>query len=136
MDILLILILLVIAVVVVVWLAPLVHQAGAADDEEVGSDESEEPFEPPKAVELPIEGSLDLHTFSPKEVGRLVPEWLDVCHSRGMTEVRVIHGKGKGVLRRQVHKILDGHPAVDGYELAGHGRGSWGATIVRLKPRH
>ena len=53
--------------------------------------------------------------------------------AREITELRVVHGKGKGHMRRTVHAILDSHPAVEGYRLAGHGRGSWGATLVELK---
>ncbi len=86
------------------------------------------------AVEVPIDGVLDLHTFQPREVKELVPHYLDLCHEKGIFEVRIIHGKGTGTLRRLVHSLLDKNEHVAGYRLAGHGSGSWGATLVDLKP--
>jgi DNA-nicking Smr family endonuclease len=85
-------------------------------------------------VELSIDGVLDLHTFQPSEAKELVGDYLAECQKRGITEVRIIHGKGKGVLRRIVQSVLEEHPAVEGYRLGGHGSGSWGATTVDLKP--
>jgi DNA-nicking Smr family endonuclease len=77
---------------------------------------------------------LDLHTFLPKECADVVEEYLHAAQEQGMTVVRIIHGKGTGTLRRIVHSVLDKHPAVAGYALAA-GSGSWGATMVELKPR-
>lgn len=85
-------------------------------------------------IEVPIDGILDLHTFQPREVKELVPHYLDLCHEQGILEVRIIHGKGTGTLRRLVHSLLDKNRHVTGYCLAGHGSGSWGATLVDLKP--
>ena len=85
-------------------------------------------------VEYPINGILDLHAFHPRDVKSLVPEYLHACRERGILRVRVIHGKGKGVLRRTVHSILDRLPEVDSYRLASEDASSWGATIVLLKP--
>jgi dsDNA-specific endonuclease/ATPase MutS2 len=76
---------------------------------------------------------LDLHTFRPEDVAELVADYLDECVARGFRQVRVIHGKGEGALRRTVHAVLDGHPAVERYQLAGATRGDWGATAVWLK---
>ena len=81
---------------------------------------------------LPMDGVLDLHMFPPREVKELVPVWLDECVSCGLTEVRIIHGKGIGVLREIVHGILSTHPAVKSFSHPSD-RGSWGATVVRLK---
>ncbi len=85
-------------------------------------------------VEYPINGVLDLHTFHPSDVKDLVPEYLYACREKGIYRVRIIHGKGKGVLRRLVHGILDDMPEVEGY-WKDEGCGGWGATIVQLKPR-
>ncbi len=84
-------------------------------------------------VELPIDGVLDLHTFHPREVKDLVPEYLRACRERGILEVRIVHGKGTGALRRTVHAVLDRLPEVASYRLAGEGGGSWGATLVVLR---
>jgi DNA-nicking Smr family endonuclease len=85
-------------------------------------------------VELPIDGVLDLHTFNPREVKSLVTEYLAECRRKGILEVRIIHGKGTGTLRRTVESILDKLPEVLSYRLGQEKGGSWGATIVRLKP--
>ena len=81
-------------------------------------------------VVLPISDELDLHHFRPAEVGPLVRDYLHECLKVGITRVRLIHGKGTGSLRKTVHKELDRHPKVTGYELAG--RGNWGATVATL----
>lgn len=80
-------------------------------------------------IELPIDGVLDLHTFSPKEVKDLIFDYIEECLKREIMEVHIIHGKGKGVLRRIVHSVLDKHPNVQSY---GYGS-SWGVTVVTLK---
>ncbi|MFH1567417.1 MAG: Smr/MutS family protein [Gemmatimonadota bacterium] len=83
---------------------------------------------------MPIDGTLDLHTFSPREVGTLVPDYLGACRERGILRVRLIHGKGTGALRRTVHALLERLPAVRHYGLADAGGGGWGATLVELEP--
>lgn len=87
----------------------------------------------PEPIEIPIDGTLDLHTFHPGEVKDLVPDYLAACRERGILQVRIIHGKGTGALRRTIHALLDRLPEVDSYQLAGEDAGGWGATIVRLK---
>ncbi|MBN1832400.1 MAG: Smr/MutS family protein [Deltaproteobacteria bacterium] len=84
-------------------------------------------------IHIPIDGVLDLHTFDPKEAASLVHEYLNTCLEEGIYEVKIIHGKGKGVLRRTVHAVLEKHPAVVEVKLD-TGPSSWGATIVRLTP--
>ncbi len=87
-----------------------------------------------EAVELPIDGTLDLHTFRPDEVKDLVPDYLNACRERGILQVRIIHGKGTGMLREKVHAILRKMPEVISFRLAGEDGGGWGATIVTLRP--
>jgi dsDNA-specific endonuclease/ATPase MutS2 len=84
------------------------------------------------AFDMPVDGTLDLHTFAPKEVKSLIPEYIDECLARGITDLRIIHGKGTGTLRRIVHSVLDKHPAVRAYRHEGGSGGSWGATVVEL----
>jgi DNA-nicking Smr family endonuclease len=84
-------------------------------------------------VEMPIDGTLDLHTFKPDEVKQLIPDYIEACLEKKIFQIRIIHGKGKGVLRRIVHSILDNHPAVQAYRHESGSGGSWGATVVDLK---
>jgi dsDNA-specific endonuclease/ATPase MutS2 len=87
---------------------------------------------PPKdAVEIPIEPELDLHNFAPKDVASVVEEYLEACVHKDLYEVRLIHGKGIGNLRRTVHIVLDRHKNVSSYYEAPNG--NWGATVVTLK---
>ncbi len=88
---------------------------------------------PEGVVHLPIDGTLDLHAFSPGEVKYLVPDYLEECRRRGIRHVRIIHGKGTGTLRRTVHAILDRIDMVRDYRIAGEDGGSWGATLVSLR---
>ncbi|HKL19707.1 MAG TPA: Smr/MutS family protein [Halalkalibaculum sp.] len=81
--------------------------------------------------ELPIDGTLDLHTFRPDELGSLIPEYISACLDKGIYQIRIIHGKGKGNLRRSVHALLERNDAVKSYSLAGDQSG-WGATLVDL----
>jgi DNA-nicking Smr family endonuclease len=89
------------------------------------------PFEQP--VELAIDGELDLHTFHPSELAPLLQDYIDACRKKGILSLRIIHGKGRGVLRDRVHALLKKHPMVKGFQLAPPGAGGWGATLVELK---
>lgn len=94
----------------------------------------EKPFreEPPR--EVPIDGTLDLHTFSPRDTREVVNAYLDECRARGILEVRIIHGKGIGTLREQVHKALAKRQDVLRFRLDSETGSSWGATLVDLTP--
>lgn len=83
-------------------------------------------------ISIPIDEELDLHTFSPKDACDVVDDYLRACMEKGIFEVRVIHGKGKGVLRDRIHSMLKRHPLVKGYSLD-RGPSGWGATVVFLK---
>jgi DNA-nicking Smr family endonuclease len=83
-------------------------------------------------IEIPIDGTLDLHTFRPSEVGDVVTAYLEACAERGIREVRIIHGKGIGNLRRSVEAILKRHPLVQRYAPADESAGGWGATLATL----
>jgi dsDNA-specific endonuclease/ATPase MutS2 len=85
-------------------------------------------------VEIPINGELDLHYFAPRDVADIVATYLSECRAGGILQVRIVHGKGTGILRARVHAVLKKLPTVASFGLAGENAGGWGATIVRLKP--
>ncbi len=85
-------------------------------------------------VEIPIDGTLDLHAFSPGEIKSLVTEYIAVCRQKGILSVRIIHGKGTGRLRRFVHAILKKLPEVEDFKLGDLDSGSWGSTLASLAP--
>jgi DNA-nicking Smr family endonuclease len=95
-----------------------------------GAEESRtsEPFD------LPIDGVLDLHPFSPRQVKDLVTDYLAECQQRGILVVRIIHGKGIGALQRTVHALLARHSEVIEYWLDHTLFSGAGATVVRLRP--
>lgn len=90
-----------------------------------------DPDHPP--VALPITGELDLHTFRPQDLGTLIPAYLEACATKGLHEVRIIHGKGTGTLRTTVHRLLQRSSLVLRYRSGDETSGSWGATIVTLR---
>jgi DNA-nicking Smr family endonuclease len=94
----------------------------------------QEPQPEDELIPLPIDGVLDLHTFKPRDVKDLVIDYLELCRARHILEVRIIHGKGIGELRRTVHTVLSRLSFVEGYGLATPLYGGEGATMVRLKP--
>ncbi len=86
-----------------------------------------------KDHDYPIDGTLDLHHFAPKDTKEVVEEYIRVCLEKGITKIRIVHGKGIGVKRTIVHKILENHPRVKSFTHEGGSGGGWGATIVDLK---
>ena len=96
--------------------------------------EDPEEFGPDSTVVVPIEESIDLHFFPPRDVGEIVDAYLEAARERGFREVRIIHGRGRGVQRHRVHRHLARSPHVDSFEEAPADRGGWGATLARLLP--
>jgi DNA-nicking Smr family endonuclease len=88
-----------------------------------------------RPVTIPIEDALDLHAFAPRDIPSVVESYLEAAWEAGLREVRVIHGRGKGVQRERVRQVLAHHPLVVEAREATPERGGWGATVVRLAPR-
>ena len=89
-----------------------------------------------KPVKIPIEDSLDLHTFQPRDIPDLLEDYLAECLQAGLYSVRIIHGKGKGVQKRRVQALLRNNPLVSSYKDAPPEAGGWGATLVELITGH
>jgi len=90
----------------------------------------ESPFGDP--VVLPLEDSIDLHAFQPKDIPSVVTEYIEQCREAGIREVRIIHGKGIGVQRNVVRSVLEKLPGVKSFHEAPPEAGGWGATVVVL----
>lgn len=99
--------------------------------------DNEEDFDPynpfPEPFELEITDSIDLHSFNPRDVKSVVENYLQEAHKKGFKIVRIIHGKGIGVQREIVRKILAETDSVESFKNADEFSGSRGATIVKLK---
>ena len=91
------------------------------------------PGEPPPH-RVPVEESIDLHAFPPRDVVSVVEEYLEAAARKRYREVRLIHGKGTGAQRASVRALLARHSLVEGYSDAPPEAGGWGATRVTLKP--
>lgn len=86
-----------------------------------------------KPIKIPIEDILDLHTFHPKEIPDLFDDYFAACIEEQIYSVRVIHGKGKGILKKRVQELLKKNPMVLSFKDAPYDAGGWGATLVELK---
>lgn len=84
-------------------------------------------------IEIPVEDVLDLHTFQPKEIARLLEDYLNACFEARIYSVRIVHGKGQGVLRALVRRVLGKMPRVASFCEATPDAGGWGATMVELQ---
>jgi DNA-nicking Smr family endonuclease len=82
---------------------------------------------------IPIEGSLDLHAFQPRDIPSVVDEYLRAAHEKGLREVRLIHGRGIGVQRGIVQSVLEKHPLVEAFKDAPESH--LGATVAVLRHR-
>ena len=83
-------------------------------------------------ITIDITDTLDLHTFVPKEIPNLIENYLSACAKKGIYRVRIIHGKGTGIMKARVRKILARHPNVNYFKDAPSESGGWGATLVKL----
>jgi DNA-nicking Smr family endonuclease len=85
------------------------------------------------AQQIPIESEIDLHAFAPRDVPSLVDEYVTAASAAGLAEVRLVHGRGRGVQRGIVQNALEHHPLVLEFwdDMASH----LGATMARLKVR-
>ena len=84
-------------------------------------------------VKIDIEDVLDLHTFKPSDVPDLLEDYIIECVKVGIFSLRIIHGKGKGVQKKRVQKLLKNNPKVESFQDAPPEAGGWGATLVELK---
>jgi DNA-nicking Smr family endonuclease len=83
---------------------------------------------------IPLTGELDLHAFAPRDVTSVVEEYVLACHARGLRELRLVHGRGRGVQRAEVRRRLATMAVVESFADAPPSSGGWGATLVRLRP--
>jgi dsDNA-specific endonuclease/ATPase MutS2 len=93
--------------------------------------EADSPFSDP--VVVPIEDSIDLHAFSPKEIPGVVKEYIEQCVQTGIYEARIIHGRGTGVQREIVRSMLKKNTRVASFKDAPAEAGGWGATVMVLR---
>ena len=85
---------------------------------------------------VPIEGTIDLHAFDPRDIPSVVEEYLHAAHEAGFREIRVIHGRGKGVQRAVVHRVLASHPLVESHwDLSESHLGATAARLVEVKAK-
>ena len=84
-------------------------------------------------VQLPIEDSIDLHTFAPRDIPSVVESYLEAAREAGLREVRIIHGRGTGFQKERVRQVLARSALVESFEEATPDRGGWGATVVTLE---
>ncbi|MEX1062278.1 MAG: Smr/MutS family protein [Balneolaceae bacterium] len=96
--------------------------------------DSEKNSDKDEPVRIPIDGVLDLHNFKPSDLGTLIDEYIHACMKEGICNIRIIHGKGTGALRRSVHHLLRRNRHVVRFEKAGD-RSGWGATVAILEKK-
>lgn len=92
-------------------------------------------FEPDTPIDLEITDIFDLHSFPPREVADVLRSYLDAAWAKGLRELRIIHGRGRGVQRQTVRRILERDPRVVSFGDAPSTAGGWGATCVTMTHR-
>ncbi|MBK5260641.1 MAG: Smr/MutS family protein [Thermoanaerobaculia bacterium] len=85
-------------------------------------------------VAIPIEDTLDLHPFKPGEIRDVALEYLLEARRHGFLQVRLIHGRGAGVQRDNIRRLLGSLAWVEAFNDADHSGGGWGSTVVLLAP--
>ena len=83
-------------------------------------------------VKIPIQDILDLHTFNPKDLPDLLVDYFEACIDAGIFSVRIVHGKGRGILKKRVQGVLKKNLMVKSFQDAPPEAGGWGATLVEL----
>jgi len=93
--------------------------------------DDDNPF--PDTIVIPIEESIDLHLFLPREIRDVVEGYIEAAIEKRFREIRLIHGRGKGVQRANIRRFLQGDPRVERFEESSPDRGGWGATLAWLR---
>ncbi len=86
-------------------------------------------------VKIPIDDILDLHTFKPKDIPDLLVDYFEACINEGIYSVRIVHGKGRGILKKRVQGLLEKNLMVKSFQDAPPEAGGWGASLVELKSK-
>ena len=92
-------------------------------------------FSPEDEVHVPLTGDLDLHPFAPRDIPSVVEEYVRACHDEGILHLRLAHGRGRGVQRAVVHRVLRSLPEVESFADAPAQAGGWGATVATLRSK-
>ena len=96
---------------------------------------SDDDLPPEDGVRVPLTGDLDLHPFSPRDIPSVVEEYVRACREQGILHLRLAHGRGKGVQRAAVQRVLRSLPEVESFADAPAGAGGWGATVATLRSK-
>ena len=100
----------------------------------MSSDDGDDPPPPADgAVSIPVTGELDLHPFAPRDIPSVVEEYVRACSEKGVCHLRLAHGRGRGVQRAAVRRVLASLPVVLSFGDAPAAAGGWGATVVELR---
>lgn len=96
---------------------------GSPDDPEADAD---------APVAIPVTGELDLHPFAPRDIPSVVRDYVEACRERGIVHLRLVHGRGRGVQRAVVQRVLRSLEGVAGVRDAPPQAGGWGATLAEI----